>query len=163
MPKLIEDAIRERLTAEAQKDVLNFITATQENGFSYVGFDEEGGGWDPVHENRNIHGCVLVSDQFMFFVGLDCQFDEEELVDDELKEFAWSYTTICPQSVCKPPYCQGENHSKNRWQIFGKQYESTCHSPLQFIDPDSNTLENLLRLLLVAKQSRGFYNYSSPQ
>ena len=149
MPKLIEDAIKERLTGEVQKDALCFIAATQESGFSYVGFDEEGDGWDPVHENINIHGCVLVNDQFMFFVGIDCRFDEFIQPDDELKEFAWSHTTICPQSVCKPPYCQGDNHSKNQYKIFGKEYESTCHSPLQFIGLDAEKL-NMLRKLLHA-------------
>ena len=153
MPKLIEDAIRERLTSEVQKDVLNFIASSQESGVSYVGFDEEGGGWDPVHEKRNIHGCVLVKDQFMFFIGIDCQLDEITQLDDELKEFACSHMTICPQSICKPPYCQGDNHSNNQYIIFGKEYESTCHSPLQFIGLDADKLNMLSKLLLAITEN----------
>ena len=155
MPKLIEDAIKERLTGETQKNTLDFIASLQENGFSFVGFDDEGGGWDPVHKDKDTPGCVLVTDQFMFFIGLDWRFDENNPVDEELKEFACAHVPICPQGPCQPPYCQGDeyghNHSKNHWQIFGKEYESACHSPLQFIGPDAKTLDNIKKLLLITK------------
>jgi len=150
--KLIESAIKEKLTGEKQKNALDFVASMQENGFSFNGWsDSDSEGWDPTYNGKGF-GCVLVHDAFMFFIGLawDCGRNNID-VDDELKEFAWSSMTVCPQSPCEPPYCQGENHSKNHWQIFGKQYESTCHSPLQFIDPDAKTLDNILKLLLATK------------
>ena len=150
--KLIESAINEKLIGEKQKNALDFVESMQENGFLFNGWsDGDSEGWDPTYNGKGF-GCVLVRDVFMFFIGLawDCGRNNIE-VDDELKEFAWSSITVCPQSLCKPPYCQGENHSKNRWQIFGEQYESICHSPLQFIDPDAKTLDKILKLLLTTK------------
>ncbi|MCL2404517.1 MAG: hypothetical protein FWC92_03100 [Defluviitaleaceae bacterium] len=150
--KLIESAIKEKLTDEKQKNVLRFIASMQENGFTFNYWsDGDCEGWDPTYNGKGI-GCALVHDNFMFFIGLTWGSGRNDIeADDELREFAWSSTTICPQRPCKPPYCQGENHSKNRWQIFGKQYESTCHSPLQFIDPDAQTLDNILKLLVATK------------
>jgi len=146
--KLIENAIKEKLTSEKQKNALDFIASMRENDFSFERFDDEGGGWDPTYNGKGF-GCVLVADDFMFFIGLDWDFGRNDIVvDDELKEFAWAHTTICPQSPCKPPYCE---NNKNRWQIFGKQYESTCHSPLQFIAPDAKTLDNVKKLLFATK------------
>jgi len=154
--KLIENAIKEKLTGEEQKNALDFIAFMQENGFLFKrwGDDGEEGGWDPVYKGKG-NGCVLVTDVFMFFLGLDWCIDECIAADDELKEFAWSRVPICPQESCEPPYCQGDEHGhnkcKNRWQIFGKVYESTCHSPLQFINPDAKTFDMLKKLLLMTK------------
>ena len=150
--KLIEDAVREKLTGETQKNTLDFLASMRENGFSFVGFGDgdETAGWDPSY-NGNGFGCVLVADDFMFFIGLDWHVDDSRSPDDELKAFAWANVRACPQEPCKPPYCQGDNHCKNRWQLFGREYESTCHSPLQFIGPDAVTLENLKKLLLMTK------------
>jgi hypothetical protein len=33
--------------------------------------------------------------------------------------------------------------------IFGKEYESTCHSPLAFLNPDAGALENAKKLFLM--------------
>jgi len=144
--KLIETAIKEKLSGEKQQNALNFIASMQENGFSFEGWsDGDSEGWDPTYNGKGF-GCVLVADDFMFFIGLDWDFGHNCAVEDsELKKFAWAHTTICPQSPCNPPYCE---NNKNPWQIFGKKYESTCHSPLQFIAPDAETLNNIKSLLL---------------
>jgi len=146
----IENAIKEKLTGEKQKNTLDFITSMQDNGFSFIGWlNEDGsvGGWDPTYNGKGF-GCVLVTDKFMFFIGLDWDCKHSETTDEELKKFAWTHVTICPQQPCKPPYCE---NNKNQWTIFGKEYESTCHSPLQFIDPDAKTLDNIKKLLLATK------------
>jgi len=147
--KLIETAITEKLTGDKQRDALNFIASMRENGFSFEGWsDGKSEGWDPTYNGKGF-GCVLIDDVFMFFIGLDWDFGHGGLIeDDELKEFAWAHTTVCPQSVCNPPHCE---NSKNRWQIFGKEYESVCHAPLQFFDLDAKALDNIVKLLLATK------------
>ena len=144
----IEDAIRAKLSGEAQKNALAFVADLQEKGFTFPGWGSgDDAGWNPAY-NGNSFGTALVNDQFMFFIGLEWDFDRGGIVDGELKEFAWSHVTICPQGPCKPPYCE---NNKNRWKIFGKEFESACHSPLQFIGPDEKTLDNIKKLLITTK------------
>ncbi|MCL2363538.1 MAG: hypothetical protein FWC71_02615 [Defluviitaleaceae bacterium] len=147
--KLIELAIKEKLTGEKQQNALDFIYSMQKEGFTFEGWsDGDGEGWDPTY-NGNGFGCVLIHDDFMFFIGLNWDVSRSTSeADDALKAFAWAHTTICPQSPCAPPYCENNN---NRWQIFGREFESTCHSPLQFIAPDAKTLENIKKLLMATK------------
>jgi len=148
--KLIEEQIKEKLTGETQKNTLDFIDSMRENGFSFEGFDagNEGVRWTPTYKGVGF-GCVAVEDCFMFWIGLEWDFGSGDTVDAELKEFAWSHVVICPQEkYCKPPYCDG---SKNRLQIFGREYESTCHAPLAFFGPDAEIFDNLKKLLLINK------------
>jgi len=85
----------------------------------------------------------------MFWIGLEWIFDDSDSVDGELKEFAGAHVVYCPQEkYCKPPYCE---NSKNRWQAFGKEYESTCHAPLAFFDPDAETNDKIKNLLFITK------------
>ena len=144
--KLIENAIKEKLIGEKQHNALVFIASMQESGFSFEYWsDGASEGWNPAYNGKDF-GCVLITNEFMFFICLDWNFGRSGIVENnELKEFALAHTTICPQSPCKPPYCE---NNKNRWQIFGKQYESTCHSPLQFISPNAKTLDNIKKLLI---------------
>jgi len=148
--KLIENAIKEKLTGEKQKNALDFIAAMREKGFSFEGWGSgDDVGWNPTYNGKGF-GCVLVSNQFMFFIGLDWSFDDSGPADDELKEFAWAHVVNCPQEkYCKPPHCE---NSKNRWQIFQKEFESTCHAPLAFFNLVAKKLENIKKLLLMTKK-----------
>jgi len=150
--KKIEDKINSTLGGEMQRNSLDFITFMRENGFSFDGFDigNDEVGWNPIFKEKSI-GCLMITDKFMFWLGLDWCFDDTVSVDNELKEFVWKNVVNCPQEPCEPPYCEGDNHSKNNWEIFGKEFKSTCHSPLAFIGPDVETFDNLKKLLLFTK------------
>ena len=109
----------------------------------------------------NSGGTAVVSGQFsqngkplhhiVAVVGYGEDKDGCGTIENELKEFTWSHVVNCPQKLCEPPYCEGDNKSKNQWQIFGKNYESTCHSPLAFFGPDENALNNMKKLLHMTK------------
>lgn len=150
----IENAIHERLTGEARINALDFVVFMHENEFTFEGFDlGHTVGWNPAYSGKGI-GCTMVSDQFMFWLGLECEFDSSGPADDELKDFAWAHVINCPQDLCKPPYCQANDEHpgcKNRWGIFGRDYESTCHAPLAFVNPDAKAFENLKKLMLRAR------------
>jgi len=146
--ELLEDIITKKLTGEPQNLTMDFVLFMKENGFSFEGFDAGGSTrWNPIYNGKGF-GCVAVEDCFMFWLGLDWSFDDS-LADDELKNFAWEHTVVCPQEkYCKPPYCEA---SKNQWQIFGKKFESTCHAPLAFFAPDAEALEKIKKLLLMTR------------
>jgi len=155
--KLIKDVINEKLTGETQKNMLELVTFMQKNGFSFEGFASGNDvRWTATYKGKDI-GCVAVAEESMLsagtsialWLGLECDFDDNGSVNDELKDFTWSHVVVCPQEkYCKPPYCEG---SKNPWEVFGKKYESTCHSPLQFIGLDAENLAKLKELLLASK------------
>ena len=147
----IEDVINARLMGEAKRNALYFVAFMRENGFSLEGFHTRNETWWNLDYRGEGIGCVKISDEFMFWLGHRCFDNSGGSVDDELKEFTWAHVVICPQETCKPPYCEGDNHSKNRWQVFGKEYESTCHAPMGFFNPDANDFENIKKLLLRLK------------
>jgi len=143
----IETAISENLKGDIQKETLDFIAFAQEHGFSFDPFDAgREVRWHPVYQGEII-GCVYVGEVFVLWLGLDWSIDEVNPADEDLKAFTWANVVNCPQSVCKPPYCQGENHSQNRWQIFDREFSSTCHAPLAFIAPDAAALDYIKKLL----------------
>ena len=150
----IESAIREKLTGEVQRDTLDFVAFMRKNGFTFEYFDlGHTVGWNPALNGVGI-GCAMISDQFMFWLGLECEYESGGPAEDELKEFAWAHAVVCPQENCKPPYCiADEEHpaSRNRWQIFGRAYESTCHAPMAFFGPDAKAFANLRKLMLRAR------------
>jgi len=154
--KLIKNVINEKLTGNAQKDALDLIEFMQGNGFSFKDFDTGSYvRWTPTYNGEGM-GCIAVAEEAMLstgvsialWLGLDWHFDDSAPTDDELKKFAWAHVVNCPQEPCKPPHCE---NSKNPWKIFGKEFESTCHSPLAFFSLDAKALENIKKLLLMTK------------
>ena len=129
----------------------------QENGFSFEGFVAGNDiRWTPTYKGKGI-GCVAVAEEsmlsagvnFALWLGLDWCFDESKQIDSELKEFTWKHVVLCPQEkYCKPPYCK---NNKNQWKFFEKEYESTCHAPLAFFNPDSKSIENITKLMLMTQ------------
>jgi len=147
----IETVISESLKGDVQAATLDFITFAQEHGFSFEPFDAGSEvRWHPVYQGK-IVGCVYVGEVFVLWLGLDWSVDESSQADEELKEFTWANIVNCPQSVCKPPFCQGENHSQNHWRIFDREFTSTCHAPLAFIAPDATALDYMKKLLSISK------------
>jgi len=152
--KAIEDAIRERLTGEAQKNALDFISFMRANGFEFEYYNlGHAEGW-----TTSYGGNILIpragsgKGQMSIHAGLLAGFGNAGAADDGLKEAVWEHVRVCPQSSCKPPYCkENAEHPgcQNRVTIFGKEFESTCHAVLGFTDPDAETYENIKKLFLM--------------
>ena len=152
-PIEIEDAINARLTGDARKNLLDWAASMRENGFSFIGFTSGNGGGSIAYKGKSI-GCMDIAQvyekehvDFVLWLFLDCEFDSDG-ADDELKEFAWAHVPICRQEKYCKKYC---NLSRNRWQIFEREFESVCHAPLAFWNPDANDFENIKKLLLRLK------------
>ena len=145
--KTIEDTIRKKLKGEAQKNALDFVAFLRANGLSLEKIDIPGG-WNVNDEKKtNIAFFQIFKDRNNFNVVLHAnQYDGP--VDDDLKEFTWAHVVTCPEGCGGPAFC---DWSRNRRTIFGKEYESTCQSPLAFLAPDAHDLAKVQKLMLTLK------------
>jgi len=143
--KLFEKQINASLTGSVQKNALDFAAFLRANGLSV---EKTPGGWN-LNEKYNIAFLQIVGERNEFNVVLHIStYNGERPVDDDLKVFAWAHVALCPQSCGGPAFCE---ESQNRRTIFGKEYESTCQSPLVFLDPNAHDLEKIKKLMLMLK------------
>ena len=142
-----EDAIKKALTGDAQKNALDFAAFLRANDLSLERLDIPGG-WNVYIKGINSAFVQIIGESNSFNVVLHIStYDGESPVDDDLKEFAWAHVLLCP-GCGSPTFCE---ESQNRRTIFGKEFESTCQSPLVFLDPDAHDLVNIQKLLLMLK------------
>ena len=147
---LIENVINEKLKGDSQQTALNFIEFLREKELALTS-NGDGIGWA-------VGGIVGNSAGFMFINGEEnmpgpwtiwfnsCEFNDEDSVDDDLKETAWAHASPCGHCHAGWKDCGGGDRI-----IFGKEFEWLCHSPLMFTNPDFKTLENLKKLILIVK------------
>ena len=81
-----------------------------------------------------------------------CDFNTDGSANDDLKEFAWKHAHICDHFITDGKRCGCGKQPGFQNIIFGKEFENLCKCPMQFIDPDAETLENMKKLLLILKQ-----------
>jgi len=176
--RLIEDVINEKLTGTTQAHSLDLIGFMQKNGFTFDGFDSGNDvRWTPTYKEFGI-GCIAVAEEAMLsggvsiaiWLGLDCGLDTGDISDEELKAFTWSKVVNCPQTehgcdpgcmgeqlaeqATSPPHNRSCEEYRNRWQVFGKEFENTCHSPLAIFNLDDESLANTKKLMLKIKQNK---------
>jgi len=146
--KLFEKQIMGALTGDAQKNALDFAAFLRANNMSLEKIDIPGG-WNVYIKGINSAFVQILGEKNNFNVVLHIStYDGESPVDDELKAFAWAHVALCPQSCGGPAFC---DESQNRRTIFGREFESTCQSPLVFLDPDAHDLVKIQKLLLMLK------------
>jgi len=156
----LEGTIKEKLMGEAQKHALEFIAYTQANGLVY----------DAGYATNNAH-LFLYNGETVFLLGLPPFWNvkgwniylgiednivsngnyEDFLVDETLKEFAWSNVKTCEVALGRDCGC-GKQPGK-RVNLFGKEIENNCPSHvLWFVEPDASTLEKIFKLVNVWKR-----------
>jgi len=144
----IEDKINSQLTGDAQKTALDFAAFLRANDLSLEKIDIPGG-WNVYIKGINSAFVQIFGDRNNFNVVLHIStYNGESPVDDDLKEFAWAHVVTCPEGCGGPKFC---DESQNRRIIFGREYESTCQSPLAFLAPDAEDLVKVQKLLLMLK------------
>lgn len=149
----IEIIIKEKMASEKQKPMLDFVSSLQEIGITFEGFNTEDINesqirFGPKYKGEGI-GAAGIFDMnddvfFVLWLGIEFKINSNEATES-LKEFVWSNVVACPQEPCKSPYC---NNCKNPFSIFGKDFASTCHAPLAFINPDAEALEKIKEMFL---------------
>jgi hypothetical protein len=146
----IEQAIREKLTGDAQRNALDFAAFLRKNEMLLTPNDD-GTGWA-------IGGIVGNSMGYLMMNGADifpgpwtmwlnyCDFDGADTTDNELQETAWAHASPCGKCHAGWEKCGGDDRT-----IFGKKFERLCHSPLMFHNPDAMTLESMQKLMSILK------------
>lgn len=146
----IENIINEKLTGDAQKNALDFISFLRANditidpnddgvGFAVGGIAGNSGGYLHICGNSEFPG------PWTFWFN-SCDFEDDGAVDDNLKEAAWNNIGNCGKCHDGWKDCGGGDRV-----IFGKVIENCCNSPLFFNNPDTKMLEYMEKLLLMLK------------
>ena len=149
----IEDKINDVLDGEKQKNALNFIAFLKTNEFLLVEHDEYGYGWSIEYKGQSFAFVKIPGEEKELWIWAGDVFNTECSADDDFNNFIWSNVVICPQSTCPSKrHCGCEQNACGT--IFGKEFDSTCYSPLGFFNPDAKTLENVKKLMLFFKQNR---------
>jgi len=141
----IEDVINETLTGDTHTNALDFITFLRSKDYSV---DWDGNWW-----------CVKHKDDCPVLLGINtggiqfgalfnyCTFDNNSSVSDDLQETTWAHVQICKHFESGGKKC-GCGDQPGIVAIFGKEF-NVCKSPLTFLDPDAETLENMKQLILL--------------
>ncbi|MCL2420755.1 MAG: hypothetical protein FWD03_02755 [Defluviitaleaceae bacterium] len=148
---LIEEKIHDVLSGDAQKNALDFAAFLQANEILLDPNGNDGEGWA-------VGGVVGDSIGFMLINGVEeipgpwtvwfntCDFGDGKLADEDLKEAVWAHTGNCGRCHEGWATCGGGERT-----IFGKTFESLCHSPLMFVNPDAKTLAHIKKLIVMLK------------
>ena len=145
------------LSENLQKHTLDFITFLINNEFS-IKPEDDGNGWQIIYKNE----CVGHMNFTYEYIGHNaaiwidtCDFGSGGSTDDVLKETTWEHVRICEHFSSGGKQCGcGKQPGFNK-TIFGKEYKNICFSFLEFMDPEVKTLENIKKLMLLLKQSKG--------
>jgi len=81
-----------------------------------------------------------------------CDFGSDT-ADAELVEFAHTHAHCCDYFITEGGRCGCGNQPGFPQTIFGKDFKNICRCPMQFINPDAETLENMKKLLLILKEN----------
>ena len=142
----IEDAINTRLQGSSQKNALEFVGFLRTNGLSFDS-NGDGEGWAVGGTVGNSVGFMLVNGaaQGPWTIWFNsCDFKEDDSIDDALKAVAWKHASKCGRCHAGWETCGGGERT-----IFGKRFEWLCHSPLMFVNPETETLESVKKLILM--------------
>ena len=153
---VIEDRINSKIKGDSLKNALDFVAFLRENDIwlDYNASESGYGGW-----NGAVGGTVGNSIGYATFNGdvggvgpwtfwfNSCDFDGSDSADDEFKNAIWAFASSCGKCNDNWEKCMGSG----KRTILGKEFENQCHSPLMFINPDTETLENMKKFLLYLK------------
>ena len=149
--KTIIEQINENLSGDAQKNALDFAAFLRAKDISLNGSGKGGdwSGWAVGGTTGDSIGYMIVNgkDEFpgpwtVWFNTCDFKSD----ADEALKEAAWAHASPCGKCHKGWADCGGGERT-----IFGKEFESLCHSPMMFSNPDARELEYAKKLMLMLK------------
>jgi len=148
--KTIEEQINNVLGGDSLKIALNFIDFLCVNKLP-IDYDGKGDGCAVGGTVGNSIGYMIVNGAEKspgpWTIWLNsCDFNETSMTTDELKQAAWIHASNCGKCNKNWEKCGGGARV-----IFGREFERLCHSPLMFTNPDSETLENIKKLIFMLK------------
>ena len=137
----LEEKAKTLLSGETRENALGFISFLNTNGIP-----------------PNLYVAAIVGDggdfphirPWVIFLN-SCDFNTEGMADDGLAEFARRNAHICDHFITGGGRCGCGRQPGSETMIFGKVFENICHCPMQFINPDAETLEGIKKLLLLLR------------
>lgn len=165
----IEDAIKEKLSGDAQKNASDFVAYMRENEMTP---EWNGGIWICGYQNKPVCVVYVSGDEQMpgpwtiWHSGYDSKYTPDDIpagedadkiglndltADEPLKEIAWAHINICGSCGC------GRQPGR-RTSVFGKEFDNVCTSTLAFTNPDAETLTYVKKLAALMK--RGYLKNS---
>ena len=138
----IEEKIKTLLIGDTQKNALDFVaflnTSKIPPKFYVIAVVGDGGDFPHIRP-------------WVIFFNV-CDFGADGSANDDLTEFAWKHAHICDHFITEGKRCGCGKQPGFKNTIFGREFENLCRCPMQFINPDAETLENMKKLLLILKQ-----------
>ena len=138
----LEEKIETLLVGETQRNALDFVAFLHENKippkFYVISVVGDGGNFPHIRP-------------WAIFFNV-CDFNTSDPVDDDLMEFAWRHAHICDHFITDGKRCGCGKQPGFKNIILGKGFDNLCKSPMQFINPDAETLDNMKKFLLILKQ-----------
>jgi len=138
----LETKIVTLLVGETQKNALDLMTFLNENKipskFYVINVVGEGGSFPHIRP-------------WAFFFNA-CDFGADVSANNDLAEFAWKHAHICDHFINGGKRCGCGKQPGFRNVIFGNEFDNLCKYPMQFINPDTATLDNMKNLLSLLKE-----------
>jgi hypothetical protein len=152
----IENYINEFLIDTHKNNALDFISYLRTNDML---FERGGGYWE-----GKLYWYIKFKDEYVFYVLIgseekpghgpwiiwsddsnsDCYEDFQ--LEENIKEIAWKNVVVCGN-------CGGCSKGKGtNKMIFGKEFQNTCITTMKFIDPDTETIKCLEKLMEIRKK-----------
>ena len=146
----IEKAVRGVLSGDTLSNALELFSYLRENKMNPVNTSKNG--W-----KLSSKGCVvcymgLDSATGAFYINPFISEYEHGSLSDDLKEIVWSKKkqgTACER--CHVVSGDGYNCSYKLNTVFGKRFEDACARSVTFINPDSEEIECIKKLLALRK------------
>ena len=142
--KSLRDEINEQLTGDLQKDALEFLAYLESDELA---LDSVG---EPIC-------CMLIhpiqnQPYWNLYIGgypsLIYKTERQDLpIDDELKELVWSLVKVCTHFKTNGKECGCGQQPGFNLTIFGKKFDSCCHCPIWFGNPDAETVVKIKKLI----------------
>jgi hypothetical protein len=147
---IVDDAIRKSdLSVNMQGTYLEFCRFLKDNRFSIEPeghTEDDTSGWQIIY----IDECVGHMNLTNAGIWIDtCDFGGNDSDDGVLAEFAWANVRTCDHFSSGGKQCGCGRQPGFSRTIFGKKYENLCFALLEFINPDTGTIENIMRLMLL--------------
>ena len=141
----LENEITSKLSGEMQKNVLDFVAFLR--GLGMTNHAEH----TSAFEYKGEWVCILIINDggwMLFDNPLTKNFDDFPL-DEQLKEFALAHVNICTTGHCA-------SSPGVRKTILGKEFDNVCTSEVAFFDPDTVTLQNVMRMIEIWMNARNY-------
>ena len=147
--KRIEDAIKQHLTGEAQKNALDFTAHLRAK--DAVINDSDNYFWHPKYKGTEL--CIINIEVGETGSSLDTFINSwpsawenqpgaaEPSIDDRVKEILWANVRPCE------PDCNCRQSPGIRKVIFGKEFNNLCRSFLGIYNPDADTVDCMKKIV----------------